>query len=330
MRPRRFISVRIPLHPLRPLDQEVFAPFGDSLRKTLEPGHPSVDFLHVSAPSRNPNAGSPLTTSDRIPERQSRRRWRICRLRHSLAETFRSAGTTIRRRLATESARRVASRLLPRGVNPVYNRRNGRYPNSIRSESIQHPGDRPSRNLGRDAGGRNGSACPTSDRSSRSRGMGTRNQRRLAGRHRTRTLRRTTRHDRAGSESLPCNASTRQRGSGCIARTCFGVAGVASRARTDLLARLLHIATVSLRRYQSGARKTPDDVSVRLHALALMTGDLAGAYNDAGIRRWFDRPRTALGNRAPVDVLAPGWRPEDQGPRQVRSLASALTASPAT
>ena len=98
----------------------------------------------------------------------------------------------------------------------------------------------------------------------------------------------------------------------------------------DLLARLLHIATVSLRRYQSGARKTPDDVAVRLHALALMVGDLAGAYNDAGIRRWFARPRTALGNRAPVDVLAPGWRPEAQGPRQVRSLASALTASPAT
>ena len=60
----------------------------------------------------------------------------------------------------------------------------------------------------------------------------------------------------------------------------------------DLLARLLQISTVSLRRYQSGARKTPDDVAVRLHALALMVGDLAGAYNDAGIRRWFARPRT--------------------------------------
>ena len=98
----------------------------------------------------------------------------------------------------------------------------------------------------------------------------------------------------------------------------------------DLLARLLHISTVSLRRYQSGARKTPDDVALRLHLLALMAGDLAGAYNDIGIRRWFARSRTVLGNRAPMDVLAPGWQPEDQGPRQVRSLASALTASPAT
>ena len=98
----------------------------------------------------------------------------------------------------------------------------------------------------------------------------------------------------------------------------------------DLLARLLSISIVSLRRYLSGARKTPDDVAVRLHALALMVGDLAGAYNDAGIRRWFTRPRTVLGNRAPVDVLASGWQPDDPEPRQVRGLANALTASPAT
>ena len=97
-----------------------------------------------------------------------------------------------------------------------------------------------------------------------------------------------------------------------------------------LLARLLNISLVSLRRYQSGARTTPDDVVVRLHALALMVGDLTGAYSDAGIRRWFVRPRTVLQNRAPVDVLTGGWRPEDPGPRQVRALATALTASAAT
>ena len=103
-----------------------------------------------------------------------------------------------------------------------------------------------------------------------------------------------------------------------------GVLGV------DLLARLLGISTVSLRRYLSGVRRTPDDVAVRLHALALIVGDLAGAYNDAGIRRWFARPRTVLGNRAPADVLTAGWQPDDPGPRQVRGLANALTASPAT
>ena len=92
-----------------------------------------------------------------------------------------------------------------------------------------------------------------------------------------------------------------------------------------LLARLLNIPTTSLHRYQSGARATPGDVIVRLHALALMVRDLAGAYNDAGIRRWFVRPRTVLGNRAPAEVLRSGWQPEDAEPRQVRELASALT-----
>ena len=98
----------------------------------------------------------------------------------------------------------------------------------------------------------------------------------------------------------------------------------------DLLGRLLNVSTVSVRRYSSGARRIPDDVAARLHALALMVGDLGGAYNDAGIRRWFTRPRTALGNRAPVEVLSPGWQPDEPEPRQVRSLANALTASPAT
>ncbi len=97
-----------------------------------------------------------------------------------------------------------------------------------------------------------------------------------------------------------------------------------------LLARLLNISAVSLRRYRSGARTTPDDVALRLHAVALMVGDLAGAYNDAGIRRWFVRPRSILENRAPVDVLTSRWQPDDPGPQQVRSLANALTASPAT
>ena len=97
----------------------------------------------------------------------------------------------------------------------------------------------------------------------------------------------------------------------------------------DLLARLLNISTVSVRRYLSGTR-TPEDVALRLHVLALMVGDLGGAYDDAGIRRWFARPRTVLRNRAPVDVLTPGWLPDDADVRQVRDLANALTASLAT
>lgn len=98
----------------------------------------------------------------------------------------------------------------------------------------------------------------------------------------------------------------------------------------DRLARLVGVSPVSVRRYASGARPTPDDVAERLHFLALVVGDLAGAYNDIGIRRWFDRSRAFLGNKSPAQVLARKWRPEDHGPQQVRQLAHALGASPAT
>ena len=45
----------------------------------------------------------------------------------------------------------------------------------------------------------------------------------------------------------------------------------------DLLGRLLGISAVSVRRYSSGARTIPDSVAARLHALAMMVGDLGGA-----------------------------------------------------
>jgi hypothetical protein len=98
----------------------------------------------------------------------------------------------------------------------------------------------------------------------------------------------------------------------------------------DLLARLVGVSAVSLRRYASGTRPTPDEVAARLHFLALVVGDLVGAYNDIGIRRWFDRSRTLLGNQSPAQILTRKWRSEDQGPQQVRQLAHALIASPAT
>jgi hypothetical protein len=98
----------------------------------------------------------------------------------------------------------------------------------------------------------------------------------------------------------------------------------------ELLARLIGISPASVRRYLSGSRPTPDEVAARLHFLALVVGDLAGAYNDLGIRRWFERPRTLLGNRSPTQILTRKWRPEDPGPEQVRALAQSLVSSPAT
>lgn len=98
----------------------------------------------------------------------------------------------------------------------------------------------------------------------------------------------------------------------------------------DLLARLVGVSAVSVRRYASGNRPTPDEVAARFHFLALVVGDLAGAYNDIGIRPWFDRTRTRLGNKTPAQLLTRKWQPEDPEPQQVRQLAHALVASPAT
>jgi uncharacterized protein (DUF2384 family) len=97
-----------------------------------------------------------------------------------------------------------------------------------------------------------------------------------------------------------------------------------------LLARLLGISESSVRRYRANARATPDDVADRLHFLALIAGDLSGAYNEIGIRQWFERKRAQLDGRAPRDWLKSPWKPAQAGPLRVRNLAQALSASPAT
>ena len=96
------------------------------------------------------------------------------------------------------------------------------------------------------------------------------------------------------------------------------------------LAALLGVSLSSLRRYLAGTRPTPDAVAARLHFLALVAGDLAGAYNEIGIRRWFDRPRTPLGGRSPAALLRSEWDPDDEGPKQVRALAQSLVSLAAT
>lgn len=98
----------------------------------------------------------------------------------------------------------------------------------------------------------------------------------------------------------------------------------------DLLVRLLGISESSARRYLSGARSTPDTVAARLHFLAFVVGDLVGAYNDIGVRRWFDRPRRRLDGDTPARTLGERWSPDEESPRRVRELARALRSSPVT
>ncbi len=98
----------------------------------------------------------------------------------------------------------------------------------------------------------------------------------------------------------------------------------------EMLEKLLGISRQSIQRYASAQRSTPQEVAERLHVLALIASDLMGSYNDYGIRRWFERPRSQLGGRSPRAVLKRGWGPDDEAVRSVRALAAALVGGGAT
>ena len=98
----------------------------------------------------------------------------------------------------------------------------------------------------------------------------------------------------------------------------------------DELGTLLGASESSLRRYASGARRPPDAIAARAHYLSLVVGYLRGAYNDIGVRRWFQRRRTTLDGRTPAQLLRGKWTPDSEGAQRVRDLARALTSSPAT
>jgi uncharacterized protein (DUF2384 family) len=95
----------------------------------------------------------------------------------------------------------------------------------------------------------------------------------------------------------------------------------------DELAGMLHASVGSLRRYAASQREAPDEVAARAHWLASVVGDLRGAYNDAGVRRWFGRPRAALDDRRPQDILTTPWSPDDLDVKRVRELAAWLSAA---
>jgi len=97
----------------------------------------------------------------------------------------------------------------------------------------------------------------------------------------------------------------------------------------DVLGDLLGIAPASLRRYGAADRSTPQATAERLHWLAMVVSDLAGSYNDFGMRRWFERPRTQLGGKSPRTLLGARWTPDAKAAQQVRALAAALSGAQA-
>lgn len=95
----------------------------------------------------------------------------------------------------------------------------------------------------------------------------------------------------------------------------------------ELLHRIVGASPSSVGRYRRGDRPTPDSVGARLHFVVLIVADLAGSYNSRGVRRWFSRPRPQLGGRAPRELLAGEWDPDDAGPHLVADLAADLVGA---
>lgn len=95
----------------------------------------------------------------------------------------------------------------------------------------------------------------------------------------------------------------------------------------EVLGDLLGIAPASLRRYAAADRATPQATAERLHWLAMVVSDLAGSYNDFGMRRWFERPRTQLSGKSPRALLGARWTPDAKAALQVRALAAALSGA---
>lgn len=93
----------------------------------------------------------------------------------------------------------------------------------------------------------------------------------------------------------------------------------------ELLASLLGVSPSSVRRYATGARTPPELVTERAHYLAQVIHDLSGTYNEYGIKRWFQRPRTQLNGSSPLERLQEdhNWTPDSEAAREVARLARA-------
>src|SRR5213595_139507 len=95
----------------------------------------------------------------------------------------------------------------------------------------------------------------------------------------------------------------------------------------ELLARLLRVSGSSLRRYAAGNRRTPDEVAWRLHLVARLLAALVGSYNDYGMRRWFERRRSALDGATPAELLVRARTEDDERLEAVLALAEQLTGA---
>jgi hypothetical protein len=98
----------------------------------------------------------------------------------------------------------------------------------------------------------------------------------------------------------------------------------------ELLAGLLEISAASLQRYQSGERQVPDVVAERAHFLTAVISALEGIYNEFGVRRWFERPRSTFDGKTERQLLGRDWMPGDEPVRRILAAAESLQELGAT
>lgn len=93
----------------------------------------------------------------------------------------------------------------------------------------------------------------------------------------------------------------------------------------DFLSECLNITPSEMRNLNfTKEQKILPEVLYRIDFLYRIVIALDGIYTNLGIYRWFHRKRTQLGDKAPNDILAGDWRPEDEYPQKVLELAEWL------
>lgn len=58
----------------------------------------------------------------------------------------------------------------------------------------------------------------------------------------------------------------------------------------------------------------------RIDVLTNLVYSLAGSYNSAGIRKWFLRSYTRLGDRSPLELLSGNWVPNGDYVKRIERL----------
>jgi hypothetical protein len=98
----------------------------------------------------------------------------------------------------------------------------------------------------------------------------------------------------------------------------------------EVLVGMLDISAASLQRYENGDREAPDSIAERAHFLTSVIAALEGTYNDFGVRRWFERPRSVFNGRTARQLLSRRWMPSDESVRRILTAAESLQELGAT